>query len=205
MADDTTFRWMIILVAAVFGPIGSYHRIRSKTDEKLDRWQEGPVILFGLRLSGLPWFIAGIVWMIDSRLMAWAAMPIPASVRWIGVFLLTCSGCLMAWAFHNLGKNLTDTVVTRRDHTFVTSGPYGYVRHPFYLAFALGVLGGGLVMANWFILLAGFVPFGFMVARTRIEEAKLVERFGVEYQDYMQRVGRFLPRIGASQPRSKNS
>lgn len=195
MADDDTFRWMLILVAAVFGPIGAYHRLRSKTDEKLDRWQEGVVILFGLRLSGLPWFVGGIVWMIDSRRMAWVAMPIPVWVRWVGVFVTICSGCLMAWAFHNLGKNLTDTVVTRRDHTFVTSGPYRYVRHPFYLSFALGVLGGGLVMANWFILLAGFVPFGFMVARTRIEEAKLVERFGVDYQNYMRRVGRFFPRI----------
>ena len=106
-----------------------------------------------------------------------------------------CSGILLVWTFRNLGQNLTDTVVTRRDHTLVTSGPYRYVRHPFYLSFALGVLGGTLAMANWFILLAGLLPIGFLVARTRIEEAKLVERFGVEYQDYMRRVGRFLPRF----------
>ena len=195
MADDNTFRWMIILVATVFGPIGLYHRVRSKTDETLDRWQEGVVILFGLRLSGLPWFIGGIVWMIDLRRMAWASMLIPVWLRWVGVALTVCAGLLMFWAFHNLGKNLTDTVVTRRDHTFVTSGPYRYVRHPFYVSFALGIVGGGLAMANWFILLAGCIPFGFMVARTRIEEAKLVERFGAEYQEYMQRVGRFLPRL----------
>jgi protein-S-isoprenylcysteine O-methyltransferase Ste14 len=198
MADDFTFRWMLVLVAAVFLPIGIYHRLRSKTDEKLDRWQEGVFILFGLRLSGAPWFIGGIVWMIDSRRMAWSAVPIPIWMRWVGVALTFCSGMLMAWAFHNLGKNLTDTVVTRREHTFVTSGPYRYVRHPFYLAFAVGAAGGGLVMANWFILLAGLVPFGFVVVRIRIEEAKLVERFGSEYADYMRRVGRFLPRISRS-------
>lgn len=195
MADDVTFRWMLTLVATVFLPIGVYHRIRSKTDEKLDRWQEGALILFGLRLSGLPCFIGGIVWMIDPRRMAWASLPIPVWLRWAGVALTGCTGLLMFWAFHNLGQNLTDTVVTRREHTFVTSGPYRYVRHPFYLAFALGILGGGLAMSNWFILLGGAVPFSFIVARTNIEEAKLVERFGVEYQDYMLRVGRFLPRI----------
>ena len=95
----------------------------------------------------------------------------------------------------NLGKNLTDTVVTRKDHTLVTRGPYRYVRHPFYLSCALCVLGGSVAMANWFIPLAGAIPFGFLVARTRIEEEKLVERFGVEYQDYMRRVGRFVPRL----------
>ncbi|MBI3320029.1 MAG: isoprenylcysteine carboxylmethyltransferase family protein [Candidatus Omnitrophica bacterium] len=86
-------------------------------------------------------------------------------------------------------------VVTRKDHTLVTSGPYRYVRHPFYLSFGLGVLGGSLAMANWFILLTGVLPLGFLMARTRIEEAKLIGRFGVEYQEYMRRVGRFLPRF----------
>jgi hypothetical protein len=27
------------------------------------------------------------------------------------------------WAFHSLGKNLTDTVVTRHEHTLVAQGP----------------------------------------------------------------------------------
>ena len=195
MTDDTTFRWMLIIVVSVFAPIAVYHRIRSLTDEKLDRWQEGVVILFGLRLSGFPWFIGAIVWMIDSQRMTWSSMPIPVWLRWVGVTIAWCAGLLLWWTFHNLGKNLTDTVVTRRDHFLVTSGPYRYVRHPFYLSFALIIFSGGLAMANWFILLAGFIPFGFMVARTRIEEAKLVERFGVEYQEYMLRVGRFFPRI----------
>jgi protein-S-isoprenylcysteine O-methyltransferase Ste14 len=86
-------------------------------------------------------------------------------------------------------------VVTRKNHTLVVRGPYRYVRHPFYVAIALQMLGGGLVTANWFILLAGIIPFAFLVARTRIEERKLVDRFGVEYQDYMRRVGRFVPRF----------
>ena len=34
-----------------------------------------------------------------------------------------------------------------------------------------------------------------MVVRTRIEEEKLIERFGDEYRTYMQRTGRFLPRV----------
>jgi len=33
-----------------------------------------------------------------------------------------------------------------------------------------------------------------VVDQVRIEEARLVERFGDEYRKYMQRTGRFLPR-----------
>ena len=104
---------------------------------------------------------------------------------------------LVVWTFHNLGRNLTDTVVTRENHQLGVSGPYRYVRHPFYVAIALQMLGGSLVAANWFILLAGIIPFAFLVARTNIEEQKLVARFGMEYQDYMRRVGRFVPRFRA--------
>ncbi|MBC7818528.1 MAG: isoprenylcysteine carboxylmethyltransferase family protein [Planctomycetaceae bacterium] len=195
MADDITFRLMLILIVAVFGPIAMSYRLRSQTEEKLDRWQEGTLILFGLRLSAVLCFVSGVAWMIDPQWMRWSSLPIPAWLRWVGVAIAGGTGTLVWWTFHNLGKNLTDTVVTRKDHSFVSSGPYRYVRHPFYLSFALGLTGAGLAMANWFFLLAGLIPFGFIVARTRIEEAKLVERFGVEYQEYMLRVGRFFPRI----------
>ena len=195
MTDDSIFRLMLISIVAVFGPIAMSYRLRSQTDEKLDRWQEGVFILFGLRLSAVPCVVGGVAWMIDSRWMVRSAMPIPVWLRWAGVAIAGCTGLLVWWTFHNLGKNLTDTVVTRKDSSLVISGPYRYVRHPFYLAFLLGITGVGLAMANWFVWLVGLVPFGFIVARTRIEEAKLVERFGVEYQEYMQRVGRFFPRI----------
>ena len=195
MADDSNFRLMLIIIVAVFGPIAMTYRLRSQTDEKLDRWQEGVWILFGLRLSAVPCAVSGVVWMIDPRWMVWSAMPIPFALRWVGVALAGCTGLLVWWTFHNLGKNLTDTVVTRRDSSLITSGPYRFVRHPFYLAFLLGITGVGLVTANWFVWFVGLVPFGFIVARTRIEEAKLVERFGIEYQEYMRRVGRFFPRI----------
>jgi protein-S-isoprenylcysteine O-methyltransferase Ste14 len=193
--DDNTFRLAYLAVVAVFLPFGLYYRIRSVTTEGLDRWQEGAFILFGLRLTALVMFVGVFAWMINPRWMAWSAMPLPAWLRWLGVALVACSCLLVLWTFHNLGQNLTDTVVTRKDHSLIISGPYRYVRHPFYVAIALQLLGVSLVTANWFILLAGIVPFAFLMARTRIEERKLVERFGAEYQDYMRRVGRFLPRF----------
>jgi protein-S-isoprenylcysteine O-methyltransferase Ste14 len=193
--DDSDFCVALIMVGAVFAPIAVYHRLRTATAEKLDRWQEGAVILFGLRLSAVLPFAGIITWMIEPRWMAWSSVGLPTWLRWLGVLVAACSGSLVAWTFRSLGKNLTDTVVTRKEHTLVTSGPYRYVRHPFYLAFALGLVGVSLATANWFILLSGLVPLGFIVARTKIEEQKLVERFGVEYQDYMRHVGRFVPRL----------
>jgi protein-S-isoprenylcysteine O-methyltransferase Ste14 len=102
---------------------------------------------------------------------------------------------LLFWTFHSLGKNLTDTVVTRREHTLVTHGPYRWVRHPFYDVVLLAVVCMSLLTANWLLALLGLTAFTLIVVRTRIEEEKLVERFGDEYRAYMARTGRFLPRM----------
>jgi protein-S-isoprenylcysteine O-methyltransferase Ste14 len=145
-------------------------------------------------LSGLPWFIGGIVWMIDPSLMAWASVPLPRWLRWCGFILIAVWGILFVWTFQTLGKNLTDTVVTRKEHTLVTTGPYRYVRHPFYLSFLIAIIGGSMVTANWYLFLTSLLPFAFLAVRTRIEEEKLVERFGDDYRDYMAKTGRFVPR-----------
>jgi protein-S-isoprenylcysteine O-methyltransferase Ste14 len=39
------------------------------------------------------------------------------------------------------------------------------------------------------------MAFAMLVVRTRIEEEKLIERFGDDYRAYMARTGRFLPRL----------
>jgi protein-S-isoprenylcysteine O-methyltransferase Ste14 len=96
--------------------------------------------------------------------------------------------------FHSLGPNLTDTVVTRREHTLVTHGPYRWVRHPFYGVGFLGLLAVTLMTANWFIALTGAVVIALLVHRTRTEEVKLIERFGDEYRAYRERTGAFFPR-----------
>ena len=100
------------------------------------------------------------------------------------------------WALPNLGKNLTDTVVTRRTHTLVSSGPYRWVRHPFYDAAALYLAANALAAANWFVMLTATVVMSLLVIRTRREEQQLMLRFGDAYRAYVGRTGRFLPRIG---------
>ena len=110
----------------------------------------------------------------------------------IGLFVVPP---LLFWTFHSLGKNLTDTVVTRREHTLVTHGPYRWVRHPFYIVVFLWGLSMSLLTANWLLALLGGAAVMMLVARTRVEEDKLAERFGDEYHAYARRTGRFLPLV----------
>ena len=181
---------------AVIVPIGAYHRIKAQaTGEKLDRRQEGLFILLTLRPMGIAAMVGYVTYMMNPAWMAWSSVALPNALRWAGVVLGIPGGLLLVVTFRTLGKNLTDTVVTRAEHTLVTRGPYRWVRHPFYLATAWAVVANSLVTANWFLALTGGIVFGLMVLRTRIEEEKLIERFGEEYKEYMKRTGRFLPRL----------
>jgi protein-S-isoprenylcysteine O-methyltransferase Ste14 len=195
MTDDLA-RIILLVGFAVVVPVGIYHRLRARTGERLDRRQEGWLILLSLRPLALVFLVGLVAYLIEPSWMAWASLRLPGWARWIGAGFGVAAGGLSIWTFRTLGPNLTDTVVTRREATLVTHGPDRWVRHPFYLAVALAVIANSLVAASGFLAVTGAAAFLAIVARTRIEERNLIARFGNDYVAYMGHTGRFLPGIG---------
>jgi protein-S-isoprenylcysteine O-methyltransferase Ste14 len=199
MDYDQKFRILLVVGAMLVFPVMAYHRLKSQaTGEKLDRWQEGRFILFTLRPVGVAAMLGLLAFMINPSWMAWSSVRLPAGLRWAGVGLGALAGGLLIWTLRSLGANLTDTVVTRKQHTLVTTGPYRWVRHPFYDAVGLALLANSLAAANWFLFLTGGLAFILMVVRTRREERHLLARFGDAYRAYVERTGRFVPRVGGT-------
>ena len=195
---DATFRPYVIAGFLLVMLIAIPFRLKSQaTREKLDRTQEGIVMMIALRLGGLAVWAGVIAFMIDPALMAWSSIPLPPGARWTGVGLTILTAALLIWTLRSLGPNLTDTVVTRASHTLVTRGPYRWVRHPFYDCMALFVASIALMMANWFVIAAGGLMFALLAIRSRTEEDKLLDRFGEPYRAYRATTGRFLPKLSA--------
>ena len=198
MDHDSTLRAVLIVVMLLLLPVGVYHRVKSQsTGESLDRRQEGVFVLATLRPLGAVFWLAVFAWMINPAWMAWSAVSLPIGARWAGVGFLLAGSLLLVWTFRSLGKNLTDTVVTRQQHTLVVHGPYRWIRHPLYSSAALLIVALSLIAANWFFFAAGAALLCVLIIRTRIEEENLVARFGDSYRNYMSRTGRFVPKIGA--------
>ena len=189
----------IIIAALATGfTISVYYRSKAAraSNERISRREEGAPILILLRLVGLSAWLSILVYAIHPEWLKWSALPLPVGMRWLGAGLSVIAIPLIVWMFRSLGRNVTDTVVTRREHTLVRHGPYRWIRHPLYSFGALFFMGLNLMAANGFIALTSCVGFGILVWRTPIEEEKLIERFGDEYRAYKKQAGRFLPRLG---------
>jgi protein-S-isoprenylcysteine O-methyltransferase Ste14 len=111
------------------------------------------------------------------------------------VALFACSVTWLVWMFRSLDRNLTDTVVTRRNAEFIEHGPYRFVRNPMYLGVLVAGFSLGIALGTWLLPLEAGLIFTLFVLRTRTEAMYLLERFGCRYREYMERVGRFFPRL----------
>ena len=193
-----TVRFTLIALSLAFVLAGGYYRMQSqRSGERLDRTKEGWPILIGLRLAGLSTLGSITAWFYKPDWFSWATLPVSIGVRWIGVTGFAFAICWLMWMFHALGRNLTDTVVTRRDAYFVDSGPYRFVRNPMYTGVLMAGLSLGLALGTWLIPLATSLVFTLFALRTRTEEKYLIERFGQQYREYIARAGRFFPKLRA--------
>ena len=194
---DATFRPIVAVAFFTIIAIALPFRIKSQsTGEKLDRTQEGIFTMIALRVAGFVVWASVISYLFRPGTMQWSSLPLSAEIRWIGVALSALTAVLLIWTLSSLGKNLTDTVVTRQAHALVVHGPYRWVRHPFYDCMFLFMIGTSLAMANWFVLLSGLAAFAILAARSQTEEQKRLERFGEPYRIYRATTGRFLPKRG---------
>lgn len=196
MQSEFAFRVALAVVILLTMAVTVYYRIQAaKSGEKVSHREEGIAFAIVLRLAGLTLWVATFGHLFFPAYFDWATMPVPVWLRWAGVVCGALCSLLMWWTLSSLGKNLTDTVVTRAEATLVTHGPYRWVRHPFYLTAALLMASVTLLSANWFIGFSSLAVLALLAVRTPKEEQKLIEKFGDEYRHYMARTGRFFPRI----------
>ena len=194
MSDEIPFRIALSITIVLLSSITLTFRRRAKTpDEKICHDSEGWARYIALQSSALILFVSNLAYLLFPPAVTWASIPIPNVLRWFGFLSAILSSVPMIATLSVLGKNLTDTVVTKSDAFLVTSGPYRWVRHPYYSITAIIMLSVSVLTANWLIGLGCVAVLTLLATRTPLEEQKLVERFGVDYLNYKANTGMFVP------------
>lgn len=127
----------------------------------------------------------------------WRVLPRPSPlVASLGLALFA-----LGWGIKSLAlrANAFAVAVVRlqreRAHTVADSGLYGVVRHPFYAADPLILVGLGLWLESYVAVLCAVVPTALMVIRLRLEE-RFLRREMPGYPAYAERVRhRLIPGV----------
>jgi protein-S-isoprenylcysteine O-methyltransferase Ste14 len=126
---------------------------------------------------------------LDAR-FAWST--VPTSMTTIGLVTVAAGFLLVGWTLvTNPFASSAVRVQNEREHRVISHGPYGFVRHPMYLAVVLVCLGAGPALASWWAGLSLLPVLWIFVRRTLLEDA-LLHR---ELPGYAQYAGRVRWRV----------
>ena len=201
MNTETPYRVILVVVFIVQTAISVGYAKGARADSTIVRKRaEGVPLTMAIAISYLAYGGGFVAYLLNPAWMAWSSIAVPPWIRWGGTLPLVLGGTWMIWALQHIGRNLTISIETKADHALITSGPYRWVRHPLYSGGMVESVGVCLMMANWFVALCAGVFWTMIAVRTPMEEQKLIETFGNEYRGYMERVGRFMPKISRVPP-----
>ncbi|MSU64512.1 MAG: isoprenylcysteine carboxylmethyltransferase family protein [Opitutus sp.] len=176
--------------------IGIPHRLRAdRAGGRVSR--RGDPVWFWIQMGIVApaVFLVCLAFLIQPRWVDFARIDAPSWLRLMGVPAALVGLALFSWMFRHLGLNVTSTSLPRGNATLVTTGPYRWIRHPMYSAALILVIATSLLTASAVVAVGGVLMFGLLAARSRLEEKRLVEKFGDAYRAYQSRTGRFLPRL----------
>jgi protein-S-isoprenylcysteine O-methyltransferase Ste14 len=195
--NENIYRWIAIVIFLCCAGISIYFRRKADRigGDRISSRVEGLPIMISLRLFGLALWLGVLLYLINPTWMSWSQFEAPVWFRLTGAGLGLLAAIFAYWVFSHLGKNVTQTVITRANHQLVVDGPYRLIRHPLYTMGFIALLSFSMLAANWYI--AGMNVLSFLILNIRVpmEEANLMKRFGEEYRSYMKRTGRYLPKI----------
>ncbi len=126
-------------------------------------------------------------------LFLYPAPALPNWLVWVALLLLIIATSMSFFAGLSLRKDfLFPDEAVRADWTLCTTGIYSKIRHPFYSAMNLSVVGIPLLLTFWPLLL--WAPFIILIQYkiARAEEALMAKHFGEKFLTYKKATRMFL-------------
>lgn len=117
----------------------------------------------------------------------WAAL--------LGTLLAIVALVLTVVCWRRMGLSWRIGIDPNERTELIVLGPYRRVRHPIYALSILLMLGVLLAIPTLLMLLTAIIHVTMLQIEARREERHLVKIHGVQYEQYRQSVGRFIPRF----------
>jgi protein-S-isoprenylcysteine O-methyltransferase Ste14 len=153
-------------------------------------WDE--VLMRAANLTGM--LLIPLVAGLDVGRYGWSSLRIVYMIP--GVVLFVLGAVLVTWAM-SVNRHFETTVRIQEDrgHEVVSTGPYGFMRHPGYLGGIVWMMSIPLILGSLYAFLPLTLYAILMILRTYLEDKTLHEELP-GYPEYAERVRyRLIPRI----------
>jgi protein-S-isoprenylcysteine O-methyltransferase Ste14 len=166
----------------IYDPALLAERSRLRFDENQKIWDK--YVMITVYLLALAWLV---IMPLDAKRFAWS----PPFAAWLKVFggamLITSLFFIFRATAENTFASTMVRIQTERKQRVISTGVYGFVRHPMYLGATLMMFGAPLLLGSiWGLMIAVIVLF-VLVGRIVGEEKMLTNELE-GYSDYMRRV-----------------
>lgn len=182
----TPHLWILLLIgilASIFQPNYSIVKDKSKIKDNGTEIQ----IIWSVYITQL------------CAVLEAAYLRYPGSIKWdifttASLIIMILGFALRTWSIYTLGDYFTMYLSIQKEHKFIRSGPYKYVRHPSYVGAFFIYVGTTVFLHTYFSLILALVilPLAWL-RRIYYEEKLLIEEFGEEYKSYCKSVKRVIP------------
>jgi len=166
----------------IYDPALLAERSRVRFDKNQKTWDKYVVI--SIYLLALTWLV---IMPLDARRFGWSP-PFAAWLKVLGGAMLTTS---LFFIFRSTAENtFASTMVriqTERKQRVISTGVYGFVRHPMYLGATLMLFGTPLLLGSMWGLMIAVVALFVLLGRIIGEEKMLMNELE-GYSEYMRRV-----------------
>jgi protein-S-isoprenylcysteine O-methyltransferase Ste14 len=202
MTSETIFRlaFFVLLMALLAMRVYFMVKVRRSGERLMPDEQAaqregglGAIILRGGLFFALLAFL--VMYLLSIAWIETFSFPLPDWLRWTGFALGIMAVVFWTWSQIHLDTQWSAQLQLKKSHQLVTTGPYSYVRHPLYLGMIGWAVSVSLLTANWILVAVCALSIVGVVGRVPKEEQMMIEAFGDEYKAYMQRTGRFFPKI----------
>ncbi|MBS3092492.1 isoprenylcysteine carboxylmethyltransferase family protein [Candidatus Pacearchaeota archaeon] len=191
--EETTIKIIFFILLIAINLVRFYYQYKFKSENLfvLKKGKESLSVVIFYVLFAVPSLLYVFTNTIDSL-----NFNFPVIVRFLGMVAIAISFWLFISTHRTLGKNFSAILTIKKDHKLIQEGPYKRVRHPMYTAIYFIIYGFFLLSSNLLIGILPFISFSYLYfSRVKQEEEMMLKKFGKEYEKYMKRTGRLIPKI----------
>lgn len=130
---------------------------------------------------------------IPTRTLAIPLVSQTIFVKVVAAILLVVGLIIAITARYTLAGNWSNSVALKENHELITTGLYGYVRHPIYTGMLMMFLGTALSYGTLGAAVGFLVILVGILLKMREEEALMTEHFAQQYISYKKHTNTLIP------------